>query len=139
MIREIIKDTDVLQQVSIKVVPTATSTKELIQDMVDTATEHSERCVGLAAIQIGEAKRVIIVSDGEKYIPYINPVITQYLGDKYEVEEGCMSLEGKRTVTRYQGVEIMHNRGKKVVKERFGGFYAQIIQHEVDHLNGKLI
>ena len=50
-----------------------------------------------------------------------------------------MSLEGTRKVIRSHGVEIMHQKGNKFVKERYIGDYAEILQHEIDHLNGKLI
>ena len=139
MVREIIKDTEILQQVSKKIKPNAKETRQAIQDLIDTAEEHKDRCVGLSAIQIGEPVRVFVAFTGEKFIPFVNPIITQYIGEAYEAEESCMSLEGSRKVNRYKGVEIMHQRGSKFVKERYSGFFAQIIQHEMDHLSGKLI
>lgn len=137
MVREITKDTEILQQVSKKVNPK--EVKQIIQDLIDTAQEHSGRCVGLSAIQIGEPVRVFVASTGEKFIPFVNPIITRYLGAMYEAEERCMSLEGSRKVSRYKGVEIMYQKGTKFVKERYNGFFAEIIQHEMDHLSGKLI
>lgn len=139
MVRNITTDTDILQKLSIRANPKSKETMRIIQDMIDTAQEHKDRCVGLAAIQIEEPIRVIIAFNGENFVPYINPVITQYFGEKYEAEEGCMSLEGVRKVIRSQGVEIMHQKGDKFIKEKYRGCYAQIIQHEIDHLNGKLI
>ena len=94
MVREIVKDTEILQQISIKVNPNAKETKQIIKDLIDTAEEHKERCVGLSAIQIGEPVRVFVAYTGEKFIPFVNPVIVQHYGDVYETEEGCMSLEG---------------------------------------------
>ena len=139
MIREITTDTNILQKVSTKANPKTKETKQVIQDLIDTAEEHKDRCVGLAAIQISEPTRVIVAFNGENFIPYINPVITQYLGERYETEEGCMSLDGKRKVSRSRGVEIMHQKGNKFVKEKHSGLFAEILQHEIDHLNGKLI
>lgn len=140
MIREITKDTEVLQQISAKVKPEDAHTKQLVTDLIDTAVSLGpESCVGLAAVQISEPFNVIVVYDGQKYVPYINPVIIRYIGDQYEIEEGCVSLEGTRLVKRYRGVEIMHQKGKKFVKEKHYGFYAEILQHETDHLKGKLI
>lgn len=139
MIREIVKDTNILQQPSVKVKPSAKETKQVIQDLIDTAEEHKSKCVGLSAIQIGEPVRVFVAYTGEKFIPFINPVIVQLYGDVYETEEGCMSLDGTRKVKRYKKVVIMHQKGNKFVKERYSGFYAQIIQHEMAHLSGKLI
>ena len=137
MVREIIKDPEILQQVSNKIKPK--EAKQIIQDLIDTAQEHSDRCVGLSAIQIAEPVKVFVAFTGEKFIPFVNPIITKHLGAMYEAEEGCMSLEGSRKVTRFKGVEIMHQKGSKYVKERYNGHFAEIIQHEMDHLIGKLI
>lgn len=139
MIREIVKDTEILKTVSAKVKPNDKKTKQIIDDLIDTATSLGDTCVGLAAIQINEPYKVIVVYNGSKYVPYINPIITEYRGNCYEAEEGCVSLEGTRIVKRYESVHIMHQKGNKFIKEKFRGFYAQIIQHEVDHLSGKLI
>lgn len=137
MIREIVRDTNILQQVSKKIKPKEAN--QIIQDLIDTAEEHRDKCVGLSAIQIGEPVSVFIAFNGEKFIPFVNPIITKHLGAMYEAEEGCMSLEGKRKVTRFKGVEIMHQKGSRYVKERYSGYFAEIIQHEIDHLQGKLI
>jgi peptide deformylase len=139
VVKEIIKDIDILQQISIKVNPNSKETKQIIQDLIDTAEEHKARCVGLSAIQIGEPVRVFVAYTGEKFIPFINPVIVQLYGDVYETAEGCMSLDDTRKVKRYKKIVIMHQKGNKFVKERYSGFYAQIIQHEMAHLSGKLI
>lgn len=137
MVREITKDPEILQQVSKKIKPN--EAKQIIQDLIDTAEEHNDRCVGLSAIQIAEPVRVFVAFTGEKFIPFVNPIITKHLGSMYEAEESCMSLEGSRKVTRFKGVEIMHQKGNRYVKERYSGYFAEIIQHEMDHLSGKLI
>lgn len=137
MIREITKDTEILQQVSKSIKPI--EAQRVIRDLLDTAEAHKERCVGLSAIQISEPVRVFVAFTGKKFIPFVNPVITQYLGSVYEAEESCMSLEGSRKVSRYTGVEILYHNGKKHVIERYSGFFAEIIQHEMDHLRGELI
>ena len=139
MVRDIITDTDILQRVSKMVYPNAKETMQVIQDLLDTAQEHKDRCVGLAAIQIGEPVRVFVAFNGESFVPYVNPVIIHRYGEKYETEEGCMSLNGTRKVIRYDSVQIMHQKGSKFVKDKHTGYYAEILQHEMDHLNGKLI
>jgi peptide deformylase len=141
MIRDIVMDTEVLTQVSTKVDPKAEYTKQVIQDLLDTANHYKDRCVGLAAIQIGEPVRIVVVFDGKEFVPLVNPVITRTIGKKYYVEEGCMSLNGKREVARFEGVEVIYQttKGKGFAKLRCHGYAAQIVQHEVDHLNGKLI
>lgn len=139
MVREITKDMEILQQISVKAKPNSEEIKRVIQDLIDTAEEHKERCVGLSAIQIAEPVRVFVAFTGERFIPFVNPMIIRYCGDAYEAEESCMSLDGSRKVTRYRGVEIMHQKGSRYVKDMYRGFFAEILQHEMDHLNGKLI
>ena len=112
---------------------------ELIRDLIDTAEAHKERCVGLSAIQIGVPLRVCVVWNGERFIPFVNAVIYRHLGKKYEAEEGCMSLDCTRKVERFESVEIFHMVGRKAIKSYVGGFMAEIIQHELDHFDGKLI
>lgn len=139
MVRDITMDTDVLQRASKMANPKSKETVKIIQDLMDTAQEHKDRCVGLAAIQIEEPVRILVAFNGENFVPYVNPVIIQHFGEKYETEEGCMSLKGTRKVIRYNGVEIMHQKGGRYMKEKHTGYYAEILQHEIDHLNGKLI
>lgn len=140
MVRDIIKDETILSTVGKKVNPKAADTKRIIQDLIDTAKEHKDRCVGLAAIQINEPVKIFIVRAGEdKYDVYVNPTIIQTYGEKYEIEEGCMSFDGTKTVTRSKGVVLMHQKNNKFIREKFSGYYAEIVQHEMDHLNGKLI
>lgn len=142
MVREIVKDSIVLSQKSKTIKADSRQVLQIIQDLIETALEH-DTCVGLAAIQIGEPYRVIIaktkVKGEEFFMPFINPVITATFGEKYEAEEGCLSLDGKRKVMRYEGIEVMHQRGKKFIKQKFSGYLAEILQHEIDHTNGKLI
>ncbi len=73
MVKQIVKDERVLTQKSEKFI--FGEDDYLIDDMIDTANAHIGHCVGLAAIQIGVPKRVILVRCGDKFIPYINPVI----------------------------------------------------------------
>lgn len=60
--------------------------------------------------------------------------------DPFEVDEGCLSLEGLWKVTRYKEIEVeFEDINFKKQRQRFTGFTAQIVQHEVDHLEGILI
>ena len=138
MIRDIVKDTAVLQQKSLPFV--FEEDEFLIPDLLDTAKAHGENCVGLAAIQIGIPKRVILVRFGKNFIPFINPMIIHKSTKTYEADEGCLSLEGTRRVKRHKSVKVVWTEpsGKKRVQE-FIGFPAQILQHEIDHCNGILI
>jgi len=95
--------------------------------------------VGLAAPQVGKNIRVFIALDEV----YINPELTpiEEAGTMIH-EEGCYSLEKDRfdyKVSRYNEVELKwQNRKGKWRKERFKGLRAQVIQHEFDHLEGRL-
>lgn len=140
MIKEIVKDTEFLSQKSVAFDFNSEADAELIQDMLDTANAHKENCVGLAAIQIGVAKRVILVYMGNRYVPMINPLIVKRSPKTYVTEEGCLSLEGTRQVKRHYSVTVAYRdvNGKSMLTE-FRGYAAQVIQHEVDHCNGILI
>lgn len=140
MRKEIIKDLEVLSQKSIPFDLTDESDIELLGDMIDTAEAHRENCVGLAAIQIGVPKRVILVRQGNIFTPFINPVIIKKSPSTYVADEGCLSLDGTRRVRRHHSIKVTWTTfsGKKRVQE-FNGFVAQIIQHETDHCNGILI
>ena len=112
---------------------------DIITDLKDTLAANSDRCVGMAANMIGKSKRIIIFDEGEGQTVMINPVITKRSG-KYETEEGCLSLIGVRKTVRYKAIEVRYlDEDLKPKKGSFSGFTAQIIQHECDHLEGKII
>ena len=111
----------------------------LAQDLLDTLEAHQQECVGMAANMIGVSKCVIAFEDGGKYTAMLNPEILAK-SDPYEAEEGCLSLPGKRKTTRYAKIKVSYQNMKMQQKMRtFTGFTAQIIQHEMDHLQGILI
>ena len=140
MVKPIVKDIDFLQKKSEKADLNAEQTKIVIRDLIDTANELVEfSCVGLSAIQIGVPLRVCVVYNGQEFVPFVNPIIVGKHGNKYQAEEGCMSLDGTRIVERYEKVTVMRSGSKGYIKETYKGFMAQIIQHELDHFDGKLI
>ena len=138
MIRDIVKDENVLRQKSESFV--FGRDDYLITDLLDTANAHKDRCAGLACIQIGVAKRVVLVRFGDTFIPFINPAIIKKSPQTYIAQEGCLSLDGLRTVKRHKSVKVMwtDQNGKRKVQE-FSGYIAEILQHEIDHCNGVLI
>lgn len=140
MVKIINKDIESLSQKSVAFDLTSDADGELLRDMLDTAEAHKENCVGLAAIQVGVAKRAILVRMGDKFVPFLNPMIIHRSPQTYCADEGCLSLDGTRSVKRHRTIKVMWTEpnGKKRVRE-FSGFTAQIIQHEVDHCNGVLI
>lgn len=138
MVREIIKDKNILTQKSERV--ELEEAKEIISDLLDTAKAHIDNCVGLAAPQIGILKKVIAIRNGNSFFPMINPVILKRIGSQFNSKEGCLSLEGERIVKRSPSVLVSYQdyTGKKITKT-FNSMLSVIIQHEIDHLNGKLI
>lgn len=111
--------------------------KELIKDMIDTM--HKYDGVGLAAVQVGILKKIIVIDlyDEKPILKLINPVILKTKGEQ-EVEEGCLSFPNKYVkVKRPEEVtiEALDENGKKI-KITGTGLLAQAICHEMDHLNG---
>ena len=136
MIRSIVRDVLFLGQ---KSGPADREDVAVGRDLQDTLRANRDRCVGMAANMIGVRKRVIIVNLGPVDLVMFNPEIVQREGP-YEAEEGCLSLEGTRRTTRYRSIEVTWlDGGWKPRRQRFSGWVAQIIQHEVDHLNGVVI
>ncbi len=136
MIRPIVKDIFFLGQKSEE------ATKQDLpvgQDLMDTLNANQERCVGMAANMIGVKKRIIIVNMGFLNVVMYNPVIVKK-DTPYETEEGCLSLEGVRKTKRYENIEVEYlDSSWKKHKQRYSGWTAQIIQHEIDHLSGIII
>lgn len=136
MIKEIVKDVMFLSQ---KAKKATEKDKYIANDLLDTLKANRDRCVGLAANMIGYNKAIIYVSGGLYDFVMINPVITSRSGD-YETEEGCLSLIGERRCKRYKEIEVDYldiNFNKQHGK--YTEFVAEIIQHEIDHTNGKII
>lgn len=93
----------------------------------------------MAANMIGELKRIIVFDDGGSHVAMLNPEIISCAGT-YEAEEGCLSLSGTRSATRYRTIKVSYqDLAMKPRVKTFTGFTAQIIQHEIDHCNGVLI
>lgn len=136
MVKQVVKDPMFLQQ---KSEPATESDKQAIIDLIDTLKANQDRCVGMAANMIGVKKQIIVVAAGPFILPMVNPVITKMKG-KYETEEGCLSLDGVRSCTRYKEIEVDYlDQDFKKQHEKFSGFMAQIIQHEIQHFSGELI
>ena len=109
------------------------------QDLLDTLEAHAATCVGMAANMIGVRKRIIVFVDGNARRAMLNPEVVSAAGP-YQVEEGCLSLTGKRPATRYKRIKVSYqDLSGKQRTESFTGWTAQIIQHEVDHCNGIVI
>ncbi|MBX5435914.1 MAG: peptide deformylase [Alicyclobacillaceae bacterium] len=127
----------VLRQISKPVQAITPAIEKLLDDMADTMY-HAEG-VGLAAVQIGVLKRVIVMDVGDGLIELINPEITEKSGSQVD-SEGCLSLPGIRgPVERALHVVVRGlNRKGEPVEIRASELLARCVQHEVDHLNGIL-
>jgi peptide deformylase len=132
-------------------------TQQLIRDMRETM--YDAPGVGLAAPQIGLPLQIAVIEDPESIVddvpapelaekerrpvPFhviINPVITQLGADKAFFYEGCLSLSGFSAVVpraRTIRVEYFDERGEARIVDA-SGWYARILQHEIDHLHGAL-
>ncbi|WP_301874537.1 peptide deformylase [uncultured Dialister sp.] len=137
MIRPIVKDILFLQR---KAEKASRKDSAAGRDLLDTLAAHSDTCVGLAANMIGASKAIIAIRDEKRFLLLYNPVITKHSPTSYDTEEGCLSLAGKRPCRRYDWVEVKYeDEDFHKKRKRFQGFTAEIIQHEIDHLEGILI
>ena len=102
--------------------------------------------VGLAANQIGILKKIITVhiQDADKKIDKIytlfNPTIIEYSNEKSLMEEGCLSIPKQYAeIERPVSIIVKYmNEKNQIIKEKKNGYEARILQHEIDHLSGKL-
>lgn len=111
----------------------------LIDDMIDTMHEYNG--VGLAAVQVGILKRLLVIDlyDETGPIAMINPVILKEKGEQ-ECEEGCLSFPNQfaKIIRPAEVVVEYTDREGKRIKLKAKELLAQAISHEVDHLNGEV-
>ncbi len=111
---------------------------DLIEQMKQIVIK--ENALGLAAVQIGIPKRIIVCRVNDEFKVFINPEIKAFSKQKDCLEEGCLSLpniygevERPKTITL-----LAKNEEGKKIKLKVFGLLSRIIQHEIDHLNGIL-
>jgi peptide deformylase len=115
------------------------SVKKLIRDMLETMDAEPGR-VGLAAPQIGVSLRVIVIGiPEEEEVILVNPEIVRRRGERI-IDEGCLSVPGYfGQIERAESVTVKgRDRNGKEIRIKAEGFLAQALEHEIDHLNGKL-
>ena len=137
-LRNVVKLGDpILNKVSRKVEKFDEKLGILIDDMLETL--YKENGVGLAAVQVGILKRVVVVDIGEGPMELVNPEITLTEGEQRE-QEGCLSLPGKWGVTvRPMKVQVKaQDRNGKWQVFTGEGLKARAFCHELDHLDGVL-
>tara|TARA_Y100000817_G_scaffold289206_1_gene259000 strand:+ start:54 stop:578 length:525 start_codon:yes stop_codon:yes gene_type:complete len=133
----------ILRQVSKPVEKVGKEEQDLMNDMIETM--YKANGIGLAAIQIGIPKRIIVMDisrNDEKKNPmyFVNPIIKNKNSDLSRYEEGCLSVPDQfAEVDRPSSCEVEYldyNGEKKILKS--SGLLATCIQHEMDHLEGIL-
>ena len=136
MIRKIIKDVFIFR----KAETAERSDLQTAVDLADTLRANSDICVGMAANMIGINKRIIAFYAGPMIMVMLNPRIISRSFESYEAEESCLSLDGVRKALRYREIEVeFYDLSFRKHRQSFSGFTAQIIQHEIDHCDGKVI
>ena len=133
-------------------VPLDKAVLQEVETLVEAFLERDD-ALGLAAPQIGISRRIIVfrnkgfddpsgwVKNEENYDVLINPRITQARGEKVVQPEGCLSCPEIRVdIARFPEIKVraLDRSGKKISK-RYTDFLARIVQHETDHLDGRLI
>ena len=122
------------------------SVKEFVESMYETM--YAAQGVGLAAPQVGQSLRVFVIDttpmedeeeEGLKQA-FINPIMIEELGEEWAFEEGCLSIPGVRAdVNRKPQIKIEYfDENWELHEETFDGMKARVIQHEYDHIEGKL-
>ena len=132
-----------LRKVSEPVTSVNTEVKNLMDDMLETM--YAAPGIGLAAVQVGVLKRIIVIDlskDGQKKDPLfiVNPQITFKSDELISYEEGCLSIPNQFAEVKRPSsckVNFLDYNGKKR-EINADGLLATCIQHEVDHLNGVL-
>lgn len=110
-----------------------------VKNLIDTFLANRQRCVGMAANMIGVKKRFIVVEFLNQPLVMINPRIISKT-DRYETEEGCLSLSGMRKAVRWRNIMVSYRDMQfSEHTQSFSGYTAQIIQHEIDHCDGIII
>jgi peptide deformylase len=133
------RNNPILRQQSPKIAKVTKKILKLIRDMEEAM--FAENGVGIAAPQVGvNLQMALMLIDGKKVIPIINPEIVDHGKETTIEQEGCLSLrEEWGDVERWKEVTLKYMNPKgEAVTMRFTDFNARIAQHETDHLNGVL-
>ena len=122
-----------------------------IQQLMDNMLElmYKQNGIGLAANQVGVLKRVVVLDLQDKDSEYkdlfpllmANPKIIFQSDDYQECQEGCLSLPGQTiSISRPEQIEVEYlDYNNKLQKIKADGLLSRAIQHEIDHINGKLL
>lgn len=137
MIREIVKDTEFLSKPA---EPATAQDAQVGEDLVDTM--RSLEAASLAANQIGSNKAVIAYNDNGRTFVMYNPKLDSGM-QRFSTIEECFSLDTPSPVERFKMIRVSYEvlAGDKLEprNRRFTGWSAQVIQHAIDHCQGKLV
>jgi len=120
--------------------------KEFLDNLLHTAKTSEDQVGiesgGISAPQVGINKKVIYIFnyDTNEFELILNPLV-QNIGNKTDIDiEGCLSVPNvEKSVERFKKIKVKYmNRDGKIIKRRFSGLNARVVQHEDDHLNGVL-
>ena len=135
---------DILKKISEPIVNVGVNEKKLINDLFETM--YNAKGIGLAAVQVGILKRVLVIDvsgkdEKKKPMSFINPVIKNLSDETSVYEEGCLSIpETFIEIERPKICEVEYidlDGKKKIIKCE--GLLSTCLQHEINHLDGKLI
>ncbi|WP_138268867.1 peptide deformylase [Anaerofustis stercorihominis] len=133
------KEDEILRKKSKEVKKITPRTLELIDDMLETM--YDAEGVGLAAVQVGVLRRVVVIDIGEGPVVLINPEIIDKSEKEYLEIEGCLSVPGEQGfVFRPEEVTVkaLDRDGKEQIIESKERFFSKAICHELEHLDGIL-
>ena len=135
---------EILKKISEPIEKIGMNEKKLVKDLFDTM--YASKGIGLAAVQVGILKRILVIDvstkdEQKKPISLINPIIKRFSDDTSVYEEGCLSIpETFIEIERPKICEIEYidlDGNKKELK--CDGLMSTCVQHEINHLDGKLI
>lgn len=132
----------ILRQKAVRVPdPTVAEIRQLIEDLKDTC--QTAKGIGLAAPQIGSTARVCVIHYPTEREPYglINPEVIAHSKGTSVLEEGCLSVNGRTVpVSRPKKVTVRaFDEAGKPIEIAAKDMLAKVLQHEIDHLNGRII
>ena len=139
MIKDLVTDEAILSQ---RCEAATAEDAPIAQDLIDTIRAQDDgACIAANQIGVTKAIAVYLDDDGEAHVLY-NPKVVMGLRPS-KVVEGCLTREEFSKVTRYAKIKLSYDElvdGKLVARRRdYTGWIAQMIQHMVDHCNGKLV
>ena len=135
---------EILKKISDPIDKVSTNEKKLVKDLFETM--YDSKGIGLAAVQVGILKRILVIdisSKGEpkKPMSFINPVIKSFSQDTSIYEEGCLSIPDTFIeIERPKICEVEYiDLDGKIKNLKCDGLLSTCLQHEINHLDGKLI